>query len=83
MIKEKTAKICAMVKKYILMASVKLLSMTSTSREKRLVIRPRGVVSKNDIGARSARVIARLSILLLAVVPNIVKEIEKANMSVA
>jgi hypothetical protein len=54
-----------------------LLSMTSTSREKRLVILPRGVVSKKDIGARSARVIARCSIDLLDAVPNIVRE--KAN----
>lgn len=80
MISAKTDVIIASVKKYILMASVRLLSITSTSREKRFVIRPSGVVSKKDIGARSARVIALLSILLLAVVPIIVREIENKNM---
>ena len=75
----KTEVIMAKVKKYILTASVRLLSMVSTSRENRLVIRPSGVVSKKDMGARSTRVIARLSITLLAVVPNIVRESEKAN----
>ena len=74
-----TEVIIAKVKKYILIASVRLLSMVSTSREKRFVIRPRGVVSKNDIGARSTRVIARLSMTLLALVPKIVNESEKAN----
>ena len=38
----------------------KLLSITSTSRENLLTILPRGVVSKNDIGA----LIMRFSILL-------------------
>lgn len=74
MISPNTDVIIAKVNRYILIASVRLLSMTSTSREKRFVMRPRGVVSKKDIGALSARVIARFSIFLLAVVPIIVRE---------
>lgn len=35
--------------------SVRLLSITSISLEKRFIIRPRGVVSKKDIGARRMR----------------------------
>jgi hypothetical protein len=69
MISPKTDMIIAKVMRYILIASVRLLSMTSTSRENRFVMRPRGVVSKKDIGALRARVIAVFSILLLAVVP--------------
>ena len=75
----KTALIMAKVKKYIRIASVKLLSIVSTSREKRFVIRPRGVVSKKDMGARSTRVMAWLSMNLLEVVPKIVRESEKKN----
>jgi hypothetical protein len=71
--------IIAKVKRYILIASVRLLSMTSTSRENRFVMRPRGVVSKKDIGALRARVIAVFSILLLAVVPMMVSERAKKN----
>jgi hypothetical protein len=77
MISPKTDIIMAKVNKYIRIASVRLLSMTSTSRENRFVIRPRGVVSKNAIGALSARVIAVFNILLLAVVPIIVSESAK------
>jgi len=60
------------VKKYILIASVKLLSITSTSFENRLTIRPRGVVSKKDIGARRVLFIAFDIIRLLASVPQTV-----------
>ena len=79
MIKPKTDKIIAKVSIYILIASVKLLSMTSTSRENRFVIRPSGVVSKKDMGARKVRVMARLSIFLLALVPMIVSDNAKEN----
>jgi len=79
MMSAKTDVIIASVKKYILMASVKVLSITSTSLENRFVIRPNGVVSKKDIGALRARDIARLSMLLLADVPITVRETEKAN----
>jgi hypothetical protein len=79
-IRQKTEVIMARVKKYILMASVKLLSITSTSREKRFVMRPRGVVSKKDIGARRTRVTACRSMVLLAFVPNTESITEKANM---
>ena len=81
MIKAKTDVIIAKVRRYILKASDRLLSITSTSREKRLVIRPRGVVSKKDMGALSARVIARFNITLLAVVPVIVRPKAKKNSS--
>ena len=60
--------------------TVRLLSIMSTSFEKRLVMRPKGVVSKKDIGARSTRVMARFIITLLAVVPNIVRKMAKKNM---
>jgi len=83
MISANTDKIIARVRKYILIASVKLLSITSTSREKRFVILPSGVVSKKDIGARSVRVMARLSIFLLALVPKMVSEMEKAKIKIA
>ena len=83
MIKANTDVIIANVKRYMRMASDKLLSITSTSREKRLVIRPSGVVSKKDMGARSARVIARLSIVLLALVPITVRATENRNMKMA
>jgi hypothetical protein len=51
--------IMARVKKYMRIESVIVLSRTSISLLKRFVIRPRGVVSKNDIGARSTLVMAR------------------------
>ena len=79
MIKPKTERIIAMVNRYILMASDKLLSMTSTSRENRFVMRPKGVVSKKDIGARSARVIALFNMVLLALVPMNVRKTENRN----
>lgn len=55
----------------------------STSLENRLVIRPKGVVSKKDIGALSTRLMARFIITLLAVVPNTVREMAKKNISKA
>lgn len=67
------------VSMYIRIASVRLLSIVSTSLEKRLVMRPSGVVSKNDIGALSVRVMALLSITLLDFVPRIVNETENPN----
>jgi hypothetical protein len=72
--------VLATVKRYIRIASVRLLSIMSVSFENRFVIRPRGVVSKNDIGARRVRFIARLSITLLEVVPAIVSVTEYKNM---
>lgn len=51
--------IMAKVMKYILIESVMVLSNTSMSLLKRFVMRPSGVVSKNDIGARRTRVMAR------------------------
>lgn len=51
--------IIANVKKYIRIASVSVLSMTSISLENLFVILPRGVVSKKDMGARNTRFIAR------------------------
>lgn len=83
MIRIKTEQIMARVRKYMRIASVKLLSIVSTSLEKRFVIRPRGVVSKKDIGALSTRVMALFSMTLLAVVPMIVKDKEKPNISKA
>jgi hypothetical protein len=71
------------VRKYIRIASVRLLSMISMSFENRFVMRPNGVVSKNDIGARRVRLTARLSITLLAVVPAIVSVMEYKNWSSA
>lgn len=71
--------IIPIVKKYMRIASVRKLSIVSTSLENRFVMRPRGVVSKKDIGARSVRVIARFSITLLDVVPNTVSETAKLN----
>lgn len=47
------------------------------------MMRPSGVVSKKDIGARSVRVIARFSITLLAVVPNTVSDTAKLNIKSA
>jgi hypothetical protein len=67
------------VKKYMRIASVRKLSMVSTSLENRFVMRPSGVVSKKAIGARSVLVIARFSITLLDVVPNTVRDTEKPN----
>jgi hypothetical protein len=75
--------IIAIVRRYMRIASVRKLSMVSTSLEKRLVIRPNGVVSKNDIGALSTRVMALFSITLLDFVPRIVSEMEKQNMRIA
>lgn len=49
MINMKMDTTCAKVRKYIRMASVRKLSITSTSLEKRLIILPRGVVSKNHL----------------------------------
>lgn len=83
MIKLKIEMIIARVRVYILKASVRLLSITSTSREKRFVIRPRGVVSKKEIGARRARVIARVNIVLLAFVPNTVRQNANKNTNMA
>lgn len=79
MISANVAAIIPIVKKYMRIASVRKLSIVSTSLENLFVIRPSGVVSKNDIGARSVRVIALLSITLLAVVPNTVRDTAKAN----
>lgn len=53
--------------------------MISTSLENRLVIRPRGVVSKKLIGARKTRVMALFSITLLDRVPRTDRTTEKAN----
>ena len=44
-----------------------------------MVIRPSGVVSKKDIGARRTRYIARFIMTLDAFVPKKVSETEKAN----
>lgn len=71
----------AKVKKYIRIASVRLLSMTSTSFEKRLTMRPMGVVSKNDIGALSVFPIAFCISTLLLLVPAIVRVNAKPNIS--
>lgn len=79
----KTEIIIPNVKKYIRIASVKLLSIVSTSLEKRFVMRPRGVVSKKLIGALNALVIARFNITLLDTVPNIVRDNENRNINVA
>jgi hypothetical protein len=67
-------------RRYIRNASVKLLSMISASFENRFVMRPSGVVSKNDIGARKVRLIADWSITLLAFVPAIVRVMENQKM---
>ena len=69
--------IIPIVKRYMRMLSVRVLSMVSTSREKRFVMRPRGVVSKNDIGARKVRMMAALSITLEDFVPRRVMDMEK------
>ena len=76
-----TEVIIAKVKKYILIASVRLLSIISTSLANLLVIRPSGVVSKKLIGALSTRVIARFNMILLARVPSTVRVTENANIS--
>lgn len=81
MMSAKTERIEATEKKYMRMASESELSMTSTSRENRLVMRPRGVVSKKDMGARKTRVMACLSMCLDALVPTIVKITMKMNIS--
>jgi len=78
-----TALTMASVKKYMRIASVRLLSITSTSREKRFVMRPRGVVSKKDIGARRTRVTASRSMTLEELVPNMDSRTEKRNMRIA
>lgn len=75
--------IMARVMKYILIESVIVLSSTSISLLKRFVMRPRGVVSKNDMGARSTRVIARWSIVLPASVPKTATDQENKNMKSA
>ncbi len=61
--------------------SVRLLSIMSISLDKRFIMRPRGVVSKNEIGARRTRCIARRSMRLLASVPKIVRVSEKMKRS--
>lgn len=53
------------------------------SLENRFVIRPRGVVSKKDIGARRTRNMARFNITLLARVPKIEMETANKNMNMA
>ena len=83
MMRTKTPEIMANVIKYIRMASVRLLSMVSMSLAKRLVIRPRGVVSKNDIGARITLRIESRSMCLLAWVPKMEREIEYKNIRMA
>ena len=82
MIRTNTDTIIVRVMKYILIASVRLLSMESTSLEKRFVMRPKGVVSKKDIGARRTLRIARCSIVLLALVQLVEKQVDKENMKV-
>jgi hypothetical protein len=69
MIRMNTETIIAMVSENMRVASVRTLSMVSTSFPKRLMIRPNGVVSKKDIGARRTRSYARCSMVLLALVP--------------
>lgn len=49
MIKMKIARIVDRVIRYILIASVRKLSIVSTSLENRLIILPKGVVSKKDL----------------------------------
>ena len=83
MIRMKTDMIIDIVMKYIRIESVRLLSITSMSLENRLVMRPSGVVSKNDIGARRTRLIARWSMTLPAWVPYTERESEKTNRSKA
>jgi len=83
MIKMKTDTTMASVKKYIRIASVKLLSIVSTSFANRFVILPRGVVSKKDIGARRTLLMACCKRTLLALVPRIDRLTEKANIKSA
>ena len=75
--------IMARVMKYILIESVMVLSRTSISLLKRFVMRPRGVVSKNDMGARRTRVMARCNIVLPASVPKTATDQENRNMKSA
>jgi hypothetical protein len=75
--------IIAKVMKYMRIESVIVLSKTSISLLKRFVIRPSGVVSKNDMGARRTRVIARCSIVFPASVPKTATDQEKRNMNKA
>lgn len=64
-------------------ASINSLSMTWISFENRFVMRPSGVVSKKAIGARSTRVIAFCSIVLLAFVPQVVRIVAYAYIRTA
>ena len=79
MIRMKTDITIASVKKYIRIASVRLLSKVSTSFANLFVILPRGVVSKKDIGARNTLFIACCKRVLLDLVPRIERDTEKAN----
>jgi hypothetical protein len=75
--------IMARVKKYMRIESVIVLSRTSISLLNRFVMRPSGVVSKKDIGARSTLVMARWSMVLPALVPNTATAHENINMKSA
>jgi hypothetical protein len=65
--------------KYCRNASVKLLSIVSTSLVKRCMMRPSGVVSKKDMGARRICHMASLDMVRLAAVPTLVETREKAK----
>src|SRR3569833_4547003 len=80
MMRMKTPMMLPMLMKYMRMAALRVLSMTSTSRLKRLVMRPSGVVAKKDMGARSTRLMACRSIVLDAVVPKMDSDTMKENM---
>lgn len=83
MMSANTDRMLATEKKYMRIASESELSITSTSREKRLVIRPSGVVSKKDMGARKTRVTAFFNMCLDALVPTMVMVTMKINISKA
>lgn len=83
MMRAKTLIIMAAVRRNMRIESVSWLSMTSISLEKRLVMRPRGVVSKKDMGARRTLCMAWCSMTLEASVPPKDRTTENKNMSKA
>lgn len=79
MIRPKTPRSVLRTIRYCRNASVRLLSIVSTSLVKRWRIRPKGVVSKNAMGARRICHMALLDIVRLAAVPTLVATKEKEN----
>ena len=63
-------------------ASVRSLSMTCMSVERRSVMWPVGVVSKKDIGARRTRVRAFKRMVLLALVPAVARTNAKVYINI-